>query len=241
MTGSADEHEDWKLEEGLAKEPLFSLHVDLSRRLKEYEQVLDDMPVEVLNEFRYAGRSTLQLVAILRKYTDMAALKQSPDFKTYSDQYEHAEHAFRCGYHDLIDGLVYELTKYVDEMSENLSPDAIAAMGDFRNEVLNDIDACNQLIVTSRGKLDQRDGFYEELYRDWFPKLLQHKKTLTRSVLPKVLEVQQRIEHERDALLQLRIDEERSALRRHNANTRLALVGIGVTIVLSIVQILLAL
>ncbi len=241
MVDSDAENREWKLDEGLAKEPLFALHAELSRRLKEYDQVLDDIPVDVLNEFRYAGRSTLQLVAILRKHTDMEALRRSPDFATYENQYEHAEHAFRCGYHDLIDGLVYELTKFLDEMSANLSTEAITAMGEYRNEILNDIEECNRVIAESRGELDQRDGLYEEIYRGWFARLLQHKKILTQSVLPKILEVEKRVEDERDALLQLRIDEERKALKRHNSNTRLALVGIAVTIALSLFQIAMAL
>ena len=236
--GSAEEDEIVAVEG--VKEDLLLLHAGLSRRLKQYEQVLNDFPADVLNEFRYAGRSTLRLFVILRKHANMEALEKSGDFAAYQNYYKQAEHAYRCGYHDLIDGLVYELTQYLDEMSAHLSKDAIIAMGDFRNEVLNDLEECNKLIADSRANLDQRDDLYEDIFNGWFERLLQHKKMLKHSVIPKVLEVQQRVEAERDALVQMRVEEERKALVRHNSNTRLALAGIGVTIVLSLIQIWMA-
>jgi hypothetical protein len=237
---NTDEEADGNTKEEVPKD-LFSLHSGLNRRLKEYEQVLDSFPVEVLNEYRYAARSSLQMIEILLRHVDLEAFQSSGDYESYRDFYEQVEHAFRCGYHDLVDGLLYEIARYLDEVTKNLSSEAISAMGSLRDEILNDIEVCNKLVAESREKLPQREDLYDSIYRDWYPKLLAHKKVLTQSVIPKVLEVQRSVEKDRDALLQMRVEEERLSLRRHSISTRMALAGIGATLVLSIIQIILAL
>jgi hypothetical protein len=218
---------------------LRELHGGLSYQLKRYEQVTGEFPTEVLNEYRYAARSALSMIEILLKHTDMESLKGSGDFQQYEDFRQQAEHAFRCGYHDLVDGLVYELTEYLSVVTEGLSDAAIEAMGDLRNEVLDDLEACNQLIAQSRKNLADRDGLYQEIYNGWYEKLLNHKFTLTRSVIPAILAVQRKTEAEKDALMQFRLDEERKSAERHRSQMRLAIFGLILGTVLSLVALIL--
>jgi hypothetical protein len=218
---------------------LRQLHSGLSFQLKRYEQVVGSFPTEVLNEYRYAARSALSMIEILLKHTDLESLKRGEDFELYEDFRQQAEHAFRCGYHDLIDGLVYELTDYLSEVTEDLSEEAIQAMGDLRNQVLDDLEACNMLIAQSRGRLADRDAIYQEIYDSWYEKLLNHKFTLKRSVIPKILEVQKKTEAQKNALLQLRVDEEHKSLQRHQASIRVTLATFAITTVLSLLALVL--
>jgi hypothetical protein len=217
---------------------LRELHSGLSLRLKRYEQVVGEFPTEVLNEYRYAARSALSMIEILLKHTDMESLKSSKEFKQYEDFLQQAEHAFRCGYHDLVDGLVYEITEYLSVVTENLSEEAITAMGDLRNQVLDDLEACNALIARSRGKLEDRDEIYEEIYNGWYERLLNHKFMLTRTVIPQILALQKKTEAEKNALLQFRLEEERKSRERHQASMRLTIFGLILTTILSLVALL---
>lgn len=220
----------------LQPKTLEQLHQGLAGTLKRYEQVVGELPVEVINEYRYAARSTIPMLEMLSKRVDFDAFRASPEFAHYQNLFEQAEHALRCGYHDLIDGLVFEITEYLNEMTAGLSAEAIDAMGDFRNEILDDLEACNALIQRSREHLDERESIYDEIYAKWFEKLLADKKRLKTSVVPKILDVQRRVESERDQLVKMREEEVQVGRRRHEQTMRWTVAGLVVTTVLGIIS-----
>ena len=91
---------------------LVAQHNALAERFKLYEQRVGELPpVEVLNELRYALRAAIEFIA----------LQDEPATLTDHEQelIARMDHALKCGYHDLIDGLVIELVGFVDNLITN--------------------------------------------------------------------------------------------------------------------------
>jgi len=76
---------------------LIDLHDELACRLKEYEHRAGKCPpIDVLNELRYAFRGVIELHS---------------ETKSVEEANQHIGHALRCAYHDLVDGILIELSR----------------------------------------------------------------------------------------------------------------------------------
>ena len=152
---------------------LTSLHNALARRLKEYEQATGEFPpVEVLNEIRYALRAALELLAV----------KEGPIPEDDSSEAELSArilHALKCGYHDLIDGLVILIPGIIDGLRQNFPESAYDVIGEELIQIQKDVRQAQALIAESRGKPAERQSIYDrKLYDEWFAKLLEHVRFL---------------------------------------------------------------
>ena len=112
---------------------LTSLHDALARRLKEYEQATGEFPpVEVLNEIRYALRAALELLT----------LKEGPIPEDDSSEAELSArilHALKCGYHDLIDGLVILIPGIIDGLRQSFPESAYDVIGEELIRIQKDV------------------------------------------------------------------------------------------------------
>lgn len=152
---------------------LTSLHNALARRLKEYEQATGELPpVEVLNETRYALRAALELLAV----------KEGSIPEGGSSEAELSArilHALKCGYHDLVDGLVILIPGIIDGLRQSFPESVYDAIGEELIRIQKDIRQAQALIAESRGKPAERQSIYDQkLYDEWFAKLLEHIRFL---------------------------------------------------------------
>ena len=152
---------------------LTSLHNALARRLKEYEQATGEFPpVEVLNEIRYALRAALELLAVKE------GLIQEGD-ASEAELSVRILHALKCGYHDLVDGLVIFIPGIIDGLRQRFPESAYDVIGEQVIRIQKDIRQAQSLIVESRGEPDARQSIYDQkLYDEWFAKLLEHIRFL---------------------------------------------------------------
>ena len=152
---------------------LTSLHDALARRLKEYEQATGEFPpVEVLNETRYALRAALELLAV----------KEGSIPEGGSSEAELSArilHALKCGYHDLVDGLVILIPGIIDGLRQSFPESVYDAIGEELIRIQKDVRQAQALIAESRGKPAARQSIYDQkLYDEWFAKLLEHIRFL---------------------------------------------------------------
>ena len=149
------------------------LHDALAQRLKEYEQATGESPpLEVLNEMRYALRAAIELLAL----GDGATEEGSPK-KIELDA--RILHALKCGYHDLIDGLVIVIPRILDGLTEDFPESTYTVIGEQVVRIRRDVRQAENLIARSRGKPTARRDIYDsDLYDEWFAKLLEHLRFL---------------------------------------------------------------
>lgn len=156
------------------------LHSKLSERIKTYEsKFANELPTEVLNEIRYALRADMEIEA--------ERLKPEPCQDTIDHVLERLNHALLCAYHDLLDGVVMDLTLYLHEIVKTRADAAIHILGPKRIEILSDINEITDIIAESRAKLSGRPEVYEKLYDEWFGKLLDHRKYLNEDALEEII------------------------------------------------------
>ena len=152
---------------------LTSLHDTLARRLKEYEQATGELPpVEVLNEIRYALRAALELLAIKEGLTPAGDSSEA-------ELSVRILHALKCGYHDLVDGLVILIPGIIDGLRQSFPESAYDVIGERMIRIRQDVRQAETLIAESRGKPAARQSIYDQkLYDEWFAKLLEHIRFL---------------------------------------------------------------
>ena len=152
---------------------LTSLHDTLARRLKEYEQATGELPpVEVLNEIRYALRAALELLAVKEGLTPAGDSSEA-------ELSVRILHALKCGYHDLVDGLVILIPGIIDGLRQSFPESAYDVIGERMIRIRQDVRQAETLIAESRGKPAARQSIYDQkLYDEWFAKLLEHIRFL---------------------------------------------------------------
>lgn len=150
-----------------------SLHDTLARRLKEYEQATGELPpVEVLNEIRYALRAALELLAVKEGLIREGGSSEA-------ELSARILHALKCGYHDLVDGLVILIPEIIDGFRQRFPESTYDVIGERMIRILQDVRQAQTLIAESRGKPAARQSIYDQqLYDEWFAKLLEHVRFL---------------------------------------------------------------
>lgn len=169
---------------------IVELHAKLARRIKEYEQAAVNFPpMEVLNELRYALRALLELWEIDKR--------DEFDEQSFAHAEQKVYHALLCAYHDLVDGIVIDLREAMTEMTEEY-PEAARDILGPRIEILDLINEVEEKIAASREKPSERKKIYEEeLYDNWFTRLLEYRKQITRTILPEVADKHNLLEEQR--------------------------------------------
>ena len=152
---------------------LTNLHDTFARRLKEYEQATGEFPpVEVLNEIRYALRAALELLAVKDGLIPEGGSSEA-------ELSVRILHALKCGYHDLVDGLVILIPEIIDGFIQSFPESAYDVIGEQMIRIRNDVRQAQALIAESRGKPAARQSIYDQkLYDEWFAKLLEHLRFL---------------------------------------------------------------
>lgn len=169
---------------------LVAQHNALAERFKVYEQRVGELPpVEVLNELRYALRAAVEFIG----------LRDAPTKKPEREQQLMArmDHALKCGYHDLIDGLTIELAEFVDHLITEYPTSSYEVAGSRVVEIRHDISEIESVISESRGNPDRRAEVYEkELYDKWFEKLVDHRSYLVGTAKPLIARRQEELDRE---------------------------------------------
>lgn len=153
-----------------------NLHNLFCKRLKEYEQATDEFPpIEVLNEIRYALRAALELLAAKEGLT-------SPEGDSSEDELAvRILHGLKCGYHDLVDGLVISIPEIMDGLRQSFPESTYDVIGEQMVRINSDVRQVQKLIAESRGNPVARRSIYVQVYDEWFAKLLKHLQFLKAS------------------------------------------------------------
>ena len=169
---------------------LVAQHDALARRFKVYEQRVGELPpVEVLNELRYALRAAVEFIA----------LKDAPTSRPEREQdlIARMDHALKCGYHDLIDGLAIELVGFIDRLITKYPKSSYEVAGGKIADIRHDISEVESVISESRGNPDSRATVYEqELYDKWFDRLVDHRRYLVDTAKPLIARRQDELDRE---------------------------------------------
>ncbi|KAI9134988.1 hypothetical protein [Acaryochloris sp. CCMEE 5410] len=216
-----------------ALEDALELHKKLGTRYKEYETTDGEFPdIVVLNEMRYALRAAIKLL-------DQASFEHlsDEDRQRYDTSVQELHHALRNAYHDLVDGLLIQITRTMDALIEKYPVAAVNVLSQKRLEILEDLNKVEQLIAQSRGDGLNRQKLYdEEIYDGWFETIIKHYKFIDQVALDEVIREHDRIEEEK-AAEQARIEAEQARKKKEEeAETRkfwlfivLAILGIAVS------------
>jgi len=163
---------------------IVELHNKLSGRFKEYENCVGEHPsLDVLNEFRYALRALMELLAKLPPNV-YEGLSNHDEVDHLA---ERLRHALYCAYHDLIDGVV-DLTHSMSILCDHRAEAAIAVLGSKRVEIIDVLNDISDKISESRKDPPNRYKIYDqELYERDFPRLVEIKRFLTRTAGPEIV------------------------------------------------------
>ncbi len=174
-------------------EKIVTLHGKLAKRLKQYEQITGEHPpITVLSELRYTLRA---VIVILDKKSEQTT---GDDPITLDNANERAIHALLCAYHDLVDGVLMELTRYMTLFTEKYTEASIEILGAKRSDILDSIKEVEEVMVRSRGNGLKRPEMYdEEIYDKYFTTLVNYKNEITTSLLPSIVNRHQELDREK--------------------------------------------
>lgn len=174
---------------------LAAAHDALAERFKTYEQVVDELPpVEVLNELRYALRAALELLALKE-----AAAPRHESTEKERELIARLDHALKCASHDLVDGLVIELGRFLRHLTD--LPSTYEVVGSKFADIFADLQSAEKIIAQSRGDPANRSELYETKLYGKFEELSKHLRYLTRTAKPLIDQRQQaREQQQRRAL-----------------------------------------
>jgi hypothetical protein len=168
------------------------LHTKLAIRFKEYETTDGELPpLVVLNEMRYALRAVIKLLK-QASFSHLSTDEEKDDFDTSCQE---AKHALRNAYHDLVDGILIEISARMDELVEEYPIATKNVLGEKRLEILNDMNEVERHVATSRGEGHKRKDLYDDkIYGEWFNKIISHYKFIDQVALLEIIKENERIE-----------------------------------------------
>lgn len=157
-------------------------HNSLAKRIKQYEQRTRQFPpTDVLNEIRYGFRAALELL-------ELADFSQA-DSDQLGNLNQRIKHAIQCAYHDLVDGVVIQITRLIDDLTEQFPESSYVVAGERLLAIADAVAQVEERIAKSRGEPKDRATIYEaHLYELWFDKLVDDLMFIQRTAIPKILE-----------------------------------------------------
>lgn len=161
---------------------IVALHGKLAKRMKQFESNVETYPpLEVANEIRYALRAAMEIIEQLTG-------ENEPNQNDLDHAMQKTNHALLCAYHDLVDGLVLDITATLKEIKDKYLEESIAVMGNRRQEIIDFINKVEDKTAESRESPRERKRIYDEvLYDQYFEQLIDYKKWLVGSVLEDVV------------------------------------------------------
>ena len=129
----------------------------------------------------------------------MIALKDATTSRPEREQELMArmDHALKCGYHDLIDGLTIDLVRFIDRLITKYPKSSYDVVGSRIADIQHDIGEIESVISESRGNPDSRSVVYEqELYDKWFDTLVDHRRYLVDTAKPLIARRQEKLDRE---------------------------------------------
>lgn len=217
------------------------LHANLATRYKQYETTDGELPpIVVLNEMRYALRAAVKLLG----YASFEHLDQV-DLGAYEEASQEFHHALRNAYHDLVDGIVIQISVLMDKLLEEYPLATANMLGERRMSILEDLNLVEKAMAESRGAGQQRNQIYEvKIYDEWFEKIVEHYRFVDQVAIPRIISEHDRLEKEKESQAREKEEERESQRRADQANRRhfilqvsLTVLGIIVAIIIGVLKI----
>lgn len=208
------------MEPGSGIEGILDLHKKVAVRYKEYETADGEIPpLVVLNEMRYALRATVKIL----QQASFSHLSNE-ERKILNVSVQEANHALRNAYHDLVDGILIQISRLMDSLLEKYPVAAANVLKEKRLDILRDINEVEARIAESRGDGLKRQKLYEtEIYEKWFATIVDHYRFVDQVAYLEIIR-----EHDRIT------SNEKKLERRHQTLVLLAVLAIAVSIAIAI-------
>ena len=207
---------------GKGVEDILDLHKKLATRYKEYETVDGEIPpIVVLNEMRYALRATIKLLS-QASYSHLSDEEQV----TFHTSLQESNHALRNAYHDLVDGILIQISRLMDNLLSDYPIATVNVLADKRLDILRDINEVERHVAESRGDGMNRQKLYEtQIYEEWFTKIVEHYRFLDQVALVEIIRENDRI-----------TTNEKKEKRKHQTIVSITIFGIAVSIVIALLS-----
>lgn len=174
-------------------EEVIELHSKLAVRYKEYELTDGQTPpIVVLNEMRYALRASIKLLS-------QASFEHLNDaeLEVHEVSIQEFSHALRNAYHDLVDGILIQISRMMDNAIADYPVAAAKVLGEKRLAILKDLNDVERHIAKSRGEGNKRQELYDtEIYEAWFAKIVDHYRFVDQVALTDIIREHDRLESE---------------------------------------------
>jgi len=176
---------------------IIALHSKLAKRIKQFEQITGEHPrVKTLSELRYTLRAVLVLISENDELAE-DTIGETPISKEQAK--ERALHALYCAYHDLVDGVLIDLTEYMRHFTENFTEASIEVLGKKRQDILETIEEVEIYISEAREHGLKRSKIYDEIiYDQYFVKLVNYKNEIGKTLLLEIVQLDKELKNQRN-------------------------------------------
>lgn len=200
------------------------IHANLAIRYKQYETADGEIPpLVVLNEMRYALRSAAKLLS-QASFDHLSEKEQTG----YEESIQEFHHALRNAYHDLVDGIVIQISRIMDGLLSEYPLATANVLREKRLTILADLNEVEKAMAKSRGQAHERKAIYEvDIYDGWFLKIIEHYRFVDQVALPEIIREDNRL-----------TEEKKVSRRRFCLQITLSVLGIVVAITVGIIKIL---
>lgn len=207
---------------GNSIEDILDLHKKLATRYKEYETTDGEIPpIVVLNEMRYALRATVKILG----QASFAHLSDEEQ-ETLHTSLQEANHALRNAYHDLVDGILIQISRLMDSLLDKHPAATVNVLAEKRLEILRDINEVERHVADSRGDGMNRQQLYDtQIYEKWFATIVEHYRFLDQVALVEIIRENDRI-----------VTTEKRENRKHQTTIAITILGIVVAVVIALTQ-----
>lgn len=176
---------------------IIALHSKLAKRIKQFEQITGEHPrVKTLNELRYTLRAVLVLISDNNELAE-DMIDESPILKGQAK--ERALHALYCAYHDLVDGVLVDLTEFMRLFTEKFTEASIEVLGKKRQDILEIIEEVESYISEAREHGLKRSKIYDEIiYDKYFETLVGYKNEIGKTLLVEIVQYDKELKKQRN-------------------------------------------
>ena len=172
---------------------IVGLHKKLATRYKQFETTDGQTPpVVVLNEMRYALRAIVKLLN-QASFTHL----DEDEKEAFNIACQEAHHALRNAYHDLVDGILIQISRIMDNLLDKYPVATANVLGDRRLSILTDLNEVENHIAESRGDGMKRQKLYDiEIYDKWFVTIIEHYQFIDQVALLQIITEDDRLNRE---------------------------------------------